>query len=78
MKKQGTVSEAVRSLSGRISTPAHSPIHLLWLALAMALVSALLAGCGGGDEELGFLGAPALQRSAEQAPNEAPAAEPGR
>jgi hypothetical protein len=53
---------------------AHSPIHPLLLAGLLALGSALVAGCGGSSDELGILGAPALQRSA---PGEAPAAEPG-
>jgi hypothetical protein len=61
--------------SGRISTSTHSPIRLFMLASLLALGAAVLAGCGGGGDDLGLLGAAALQRTA---PGDAPAAEPER
>ncbi len=56
--------------SGRVSTTGCLPVrHYLRSALALLLLAgaALLAGCGGGDNDLGMLGATVLQRAATDA-----------
>jgi hypothetical protein len=57
--------------SGRVSTTGCLPVRHYFrsslLALLLLAGAALLAGCGGGDNDLGMLGATVLQRAGTDA-----------